>query len=401
MIEIKDINISNYRKNPLWLYDYDLRKSNQYSGIIYMYKNNANNKVYIGQTCRPYQRHKQHIMVANNIYSKDFSTPIHHAIKKYGINGFSYYVLQEVIEKSYESLKQKLNKLEQEYICKFNSTNRQYGYNIQNGGTEIQFVKSKRNTSVDKYSLNGEYICTFDSMASAARNVSGTPNVIKTSCINGTKSYGFRWGLHNEELKIADKRIYQYDLTGNYIRSFESMQKAADVLNVHISGISKALIDKYRTFAGFYWRKEKVDLLPFSDFPKAICQYDLEGNFIHWYHNINEAVQAINASGSSAICAAINRNNAYKGFLWRKELSKKINPAHNRHINKAGVVAIYPDSKIYKYQTIRDASEKTGVNIGAVNRSIRHKNTKSTNGIIFLREQEYNEKYGIRTCSTT
>ena len=129
-------------------------------------------------------------------------------------------------------------------------------------------------------------------------------------------------------------------------------------------------------------------MLPIEEFPNAVCQYDLDGKFVKWYHNVNEAVKAMNASGSSAICAAITRHNAYHGYLWRKEKQDFIDPADGRFINKAPVVAIYPDGHTALYETIKDAALDNNVSNGTVNRSIR--NLPTLSNIKFVRHNEYN-----------
>ena len=48
--------------------------------------------------------------------------------------------------------------------------------------------------------------------------------------------------------------VIQYDLNGNQIKEWESMQKAANSLNLSISGISLCCSGKYKNCGGFIWK---------------------------------------------------------------------------------------------------------------------------------------------------
>ena len=387
MVEIKDVNNPNYKENPLWQYEKNLSKKKGYHGVIYMYINKFNGKKYIGQTYAPYKRHKRHINTALNIKSNEYNSKFHWALRKYGINNFQYCILIELETDNFETLKEQLNKHEISFIAQYNTT--QNGYNIQTGGTTFALVNKYKTRDVCQYTVDGEYLKTYHTLADAARTVHGTANVIKKACLNAHIVYGYRWAYNHEFVHKKSTGIYQYDINGNYLAEFKTAQEASKQINMHVSGICNAIKDKHRLFGGYYWRREKMDKLPFEDFPNAVAQYDLNGKFVTWYHNVNEAVKAIGASGSSAICAAINRNNAYRNYLWRRELKEQIDPAENRFINKATIVAIFPDNRIVQYDTIKDAALETGVSKGAVNRSIRHLKTHSTNNIKFIRANEY------------
>jgi group I intron endonuclease len=92
--------------------------------IIYKITNLVNGKVYIGQTVQknPKARWYDHCAKAR----RGINQPLFNAINKYGVDKFSW----EVID-SANSL-EALNKLEQQYVEKYNSINE--GYNIREAG---------------------------------------------------------------------------------------------------------------------------------------------------------------------------------------------------------------------------------------------------------------------------
>lgn len=96
---------------------------------VYLIKNNLNQKVYIGKTSGSYRnRWHKHVKIAegNGSYSKYTKYPIHLAIAKYGVDNFSFLVLQ-----SFDN-EDDAYSAEIDYIKKFNSI--QTGYNIAIGG---------------------------------------------------------------------------------------------------------------------------------------------------------------------------------------------------------------------------------------------------------------------------
>ena len=66
---------------------------------IYMYINKINNKKYVGQTKDFFDRHRRHIQSSFNKNAKrDYNTPFHRAIRKYGIENFDIKILAENIQ---------------------------------------------------------------------------------------------------------------------------------------------------------------------------------------------------------------------------------------------------------------------------------------------------------------
>ena len=91
----------------------------------YIYKiiNTTNNKVYIGKTYNITKRFNAHIKNAKNKVNRR----LYDAINKYGIENF-------VIEQIEECSEQNANSREIYWIDFYNSTNKNFGYNMTNGG---------------------------------------------------------------------------------------------------------------------------------------------------------------------------------------------------------------------------------------------------------------------------
>ena len=98
-------------------------------GHIYCFTNKINNKKYVGQTINDNNvRYNQHIFSAKHESDSQYNTPIHSAIRKWGIENFDYKILAYDIEDI-----DILNMLEQYYISLYNCQVPS-GYNIESGG---------------------------------------------------------------------------------------------------------------------------------------------------------------------------------------------------------------------------------------------------------------------------
>lgn len=94
---------------------------------IYKYQNLINGKIYIGQSKDIARRKKDHVTRAFNNFStnSEYDSPLHRAMRKYGLENFSF----EVIE---ECSKEDLDSRERYWIKEFDSYYN--GYNQTSGG---------------------------------------------------------------------------------------------------------------------------------------------------------------------------------------------------------------------------------------------------------------------------
>ena len=99
---------------------------------IYLITNNKNGKVYVGQTNDFKRRAAEHLRSGQlEKYSKknerDSNTPIHLAMQKYGVENFTFTILEECSQ-------EELNEKEKFWISYYNSTDKTKGYNLTKGG---------------------------------------------------------------------------------------------------------------------------------------------------------------------------------------------------------------------------------------------------------------------------
>lgn len=111
---------------------------------IYLIRNKVNNKVYIGQSVNVRRRLMEHLRSGQpEKYSikseKDKNNPIHQAIQKYGVENFE----AKIIEKCEQS---QLDEKERYWISQFNSTDKNIGYNITDGGQHNVALKGEQHS---------------------------------------------------------------------------------------------------------------------------------------------------------------------------------------------------------------------------------------------------------------
>ena len=97
---------------------------------IYGFQNIINGKWYIGQTIQlPEERKNQHIKSANNPNDKDYDALFHQKIRQYGINNFSFTILEEIEQR------EELDNRERYWIAYYKAFVRDgNGYNCTRGG---------------------------------------------------------------------------------------------------------------------------------------------------------------------------------------------------------------------------------------------------------------------------
>lgn len=94
---------------------------------IYSITNKINNKIYIGQSVNIEQRWKTHRNAAYNKNNPAYNNSLYRAIRKYGLENFSFKVIEEC---RIDFLDEK----ECYWIKKYQSNNPVYGYNLTAGG---------------------------------------------------------------------------------------------------------------------------------------------------------------------------------------------------------------------------------------------------------------------------
>lgn len=256
------MDLLNDKNNCLW----------ELKCCIYCYTNKVNNKKYVGQICRKAKtlkhRHNEHISNSYNTKRQhDYNMPFHNAIRKYGIENFTFEVLK-VCNNS-----QECDYWEKYYIENLNTlSSNNNGYNLSSGGSNGNVFKGKTEEEIkewkDKISktltgkMSGENNPfygkkhteeTKEKMKKNHKKLEG-----KNSPLYGTHLSEERKQQMSEERKGANnycaKKIIQYNKDMEIIKIWDYIKEASDSLNIAGTSISACCRGKRKTAGGFIWR---------------------------------------------------------------------------------------------------------------------------------------------------
>lgn len=205
------------------------------TSIIYKITNKINNKIYIGLTTRTLEtRWKEHL--------RHSSQKIDIAISEFGKENFT-------IEQIEECPNEMLDEREQFWISYYNSFND--GYNLTAGGRDNKVILRP-----DKV----EEVLTF------WNNGCGQKRITELTGLNveTVRNYLLKNGVTREDIKqrqgqlISKSRakfVNQYDLDGNFIKTWSSLIEAARSFNgVTGANITSVCKGKRKSAYGYKWR---------------------------------------------------------------------------------------------------------------------------------------------------
>ena len=168
----------------------------------------------------------------------------------------------------------------------------------------------------------------------------------------------YRQTLHTN----LKRRVCQYDLEGNYIRTFNSRKEAAEAVGLlNPTAISAVITGKVLTAANFIWRNWTENPEPRTELRKTklyiqkLAQYDMNGNLVCIFDSKNKAAAALNLSASTISDRLCNRS-PQKDFILvevkEEEPAAKITvelPPERVYNNKKNGI---PEGQKYPFQNL-------------------------------------------------
>lgn len=110
--------------------------------------------------------------------------------------------------------------------------------------------------------------------------------------------------------------VHQYDLDGNYIKTYRSKSDAARKNNISIMSIHRAILNK-SICAGYYWSETKLFKLNIEEMSKSqkkpVYIYNMQGEFIEQFESFSSCAKKLDVC-LSGVQKAINSQTKCNGF---------------------------------------------------------------------------------------
>lgn len=180
---------------------------------------------------------------------------------------------------------------------------------------------------IHQYSLDGKFIRSWESGKQIEKELGFYSTNIYLCCNGGQISaYGFLWSYDKKDYieGLEQLEFNQYDLDGNYIKTFNNIQKASEELGYKSLDIHGVCRGERRQAGGFIWSYEKKPKIePVRETyhknnanSKKVYQYTLSGDFIREWVSVSEVGRQLGCtSGLIADCCNAKRNLAL-GYQW-------------------------------------------------------------------------------------
>lgn len=122
-------------------------------------------------------------------------------------------------------------------------------------------------------------------------------------------------------------KICQYDLDGNYLNLYDSVEIASCETGVSKESIRRVCSGVRNTGGGYMWRRFLQAEIPKkiaahtkeeqTGMPRKIIQYDIDGNIIASYDSVAEAVRNTGINAKSIRETAKGKQNHAGGYVWK------------------------------------------------------------------------------------
>lgn len=217
--------------------------------------------------------------------------------------------------------------------------------NKQNNNIEnLEWVTRKQNmkhafennlvgtvSPVEQYTLDGKFVREYNSISEAVReNMSFSVSTI-SACAMGkySNAHGYQWKYKNSDkiietdktkFMVRNQEVLQYDLQGNYIKTFPNLASCYIELGKIDNGvISQVCKGKRKSYLGFQWRYKSSNLSVEMLKPKEkrVGMLDREGNLLKEFDSIKEASEHLGQKDNGAISRVCKgKKTSHLGYVW-------------------------------------------------------------------------------------
>jgi group I intron endonuclease len=278
-------------------------------GWIYLIRNKVNGKCYVGQTRQKkvetrwaYHRNAH---ISNNGY---FSN----SIRKHGWDSFEPSVICEIPNEELDA--------REIFEISERNTLAPNGYNLDGGGGVNKVVHPDTRESMRQSQLGRKHpeevkVKIGSSQIGELNHMYG--KVFTEDHRNKLRQTARKSGYDHSKMAEEDKpnkvEVNQYTIEGDFLKTHESITKAAEEMGVNRTTIGNCCRGKSKTSCGFIWKYKYLEIY-------VINQYTLDGTFIKSFENIKKAAEMTGSSQPGVGFCCNGRTHTSNGFIWKREV---------------------------------------------------------------------------------
>lgn len=208
--------------------------------IIYKVVNTITDEVYIGATTKSIEERKaDHLQKSQ----KKVGSCFQEAIGTYGPDAFSWQQIDTA--NSTNELAEK----ERQYILQYNS--KEQGYNSDSGGGFKKIIY--------QFNEAGVLMNSFSSLKEIETTLKYDKRRVSNACTTATLWKGSYWSYsQNNTFKPTTdsrkKKVFQYSLDGEILAQFNSVAEASRETGISKTCISRCCKGERKSSSGFFWK---------------------------------------------------------------------------------------------------------------------------------------------------
>jgi group I intron endonuclease len=304
---------------------YTINDRRSFPRTIGVYKisfTNNTGKVYIGSTFNKlgfYERWRKHYKELSQ--NKSQLPALQNAVNKYSIDNIRFEILEEC-------KKEDCIDREQHYIDKYDSYNngynsRPFAANNLNKKVSNETKAKLKNTYKNKRQLRFDEVNNLYQNGLTINNIAKKLKISKNTISTIFKENNIK--IENNKRGYKKKEIYQYDLIGNFIKKFNSINECSIIMNINKNSIKQVLQNKCKQSNNFFYslklleKNEVLNIL--NEYNMKIKKYlniiqkDEFGNIIKIWKDLYE-IKNSDIFIPGCVSYAIKNIKKYKGYYW-------------------------------------------------------------------------------------
>lgn len=346
---------------------------NKWKYIVYLTTNLNNNKIYIGVHKTDPNKFDGYIgcgVYINQPSSYQYpKTAFQNAVKKYGPKSFVRETIRIFDNEDDAYL------LEEELVDE-NFLARPDVYNLTLGGRNT--FTSPIKVQVFQYTLQGEYIASFDSIKDAAASINKDHSAVCHAVHDKIIAAGYLWSTDKvDKLDISlynlginqRRKVYVYKYSGEYFTEYESLTECNRQLKIStsLSNYLKLGLNYKKEYYFCYVKAESFDKARNIYIKnRPIYQFDSNGEFVRKFDHQYEAEEIYRNSNInlSIKTKTLDANNYY----WGIEDVKKYNCPNTSNYNSKRQVGKYDldNNLVCIYESATMAANENGTSVWKV-----------------------------------